>query len=377
MTAAGCRLAFPAPAVQMFWPMIFYPCDAYFTCTATHSSLVACGLDSSGGEQWARATGELIRQLVGPVRLARAWYGTRMSTARRAYAAFVITCVVWGTTYLAIRIALETIPPMLMASARWIVAGTVLIVALAARGERLPHPREWPALTLLGVLLLGFGNGAVVWAELTVPSGLTAVLVATVPFWMVGVDAISRPAAEASASDRLTATRVAGLLIGFSGILLLVWPELQLGGRRGFLAGVISTQIACCGWALGSSYARRRGHTQAREENVLATAAFEMLFGGLVLLGVGVALGEWSRVSFTTRSALALTHLIVFGSIAGFTAYAYALKHLPVATVSLYAYFNPLIAVVLGVLVLREPFSARMAAAAAIVLAGMALVRRD
>jgi drug/metabolite transporter (DMT)-like permease len=300
-----------------------------------------------------------------------------MSPARRAYAAFIITSIVWGTTYLAIRIALETIPPMLMASARWIVAGTVLIAALAARGEKLPGPREWPALTILGILLLGFGNGAVVWAELTVPSGLTAVLVATVPFWMVGIDAAANRTAPAATADPLATRRVIGLLVGFSGIVLLVWPELKVSGARGFLTGVISTQIACIGWALGSSYAKRRARAGAVEENVLASAAFEMLFGGVALLVVGVALGEWSRVAFTPRTTLALAHLIVFGSIAGFTAYIYALKHLPVATVSLYAYINPLIAVVLGVLILHEPFSVRMAAAAAIVLAGMAMVRRD
>lgn len=301
-----------------------------------------------------------------------------MSPTRRAYAAFVTTCIVWGTTYLAIRIALESIPPMLMAAFRWIAAGGVLIAALAARGEKLPSIREWPAITVLGILLLGFGNGAVVWAELTVPSGLTAVLVATVPFWMVGVNAIAqRGAATQAVEEGLTPRRAAGLLVGFLGIVLLVWPELRIDSGRGFLMGVLSTQLAGLGWAVGSSYARHRGRTHAQEENVLATAAFEMLFGGVALLAVGSALGEWPRVAFTTRSALALAHLIVFGAIAGFTAYVYALKHLPVATVSLYAYINPLIAVVLGVLILHEPFSARMAAAAAIVLGGMALVRRE
>jgi len=301
-----------------------------------------------------------------------------MSPTRRAYAAFVTTCIVWGTTYLAIRIALESIPPMLMAAFRWIAAGAVLIAALAARGEKLPSIREWPAITVLGILLLGFGNGAVVWAELTVPSGLTAVLVATVPFWMVGVNAIAqRGAATQAVEEGLTPRRAAGLLVGFLGIVLLVWPELRIDSGRGFLMGVLSTQLAGLGWAVGSSYARHRGRTHAQEENVLATAAFEMLFGGVALLAVGSALGEWPRVAFTTRSALALAHLIVFGAIAGFTAYVYALKHLPVATVSLYAYINPLIAVVLGVLILHEPFSARMAAAAAIVLGGMALVRRE
>ena len=309
-----------------------------------------------------------------------------MSASRRAYFAFITTCIVWGTTYLAIRIALETLPPMLMAAARWIVAGTVLAAALALRGETLPGPREWPVLTVLGILLLGFGNGAVVWAEQTVPSGLTAVLVATVPFWMVGIEACARRGAGGAGSagsndggghDAPGVRTVAGLIIGFSGIVLLVLPELRVDGGRGFLIGVLSTQLACLGWAIGSSYARRRGRTHAISENVLATAAFEMLFGGIALLVAGLMLGEWSRVAFTTRSALALAHLIVFGSIAGFTAYAYALKHLPVATVSLYAYINPLIAVVLGVLLLHEPFSARMGVAAGVVLSGMALVRRQ
>jgi drug/metabolite transporter (DMT)-like permease len=278
-------------------------------------------------------------------------------------------CVVWGTTYLAIRISLETIPPLLMAAMRWIAAGSILITALKLRGERLPAPSAWPALVVLGILLLGFGNGAVVWAEQTVPSGLTSVLVATVPFWMVGIERLTRH------GDPLTTRRFAGLVLGFAGIVALVWPEIRVDGSgRVFLAGVLSTQIACAGWAVGSSYARQRGRTHASEENVLATAAFEMLFGGLFLLACALALGEPSRLAFTVRTAGTLAYLTLVGAIGGFTAYAYALKHLPVATVSLYAYVNPVIAVVLGTLVLDEPFGVRMAVGAAIVLGGMALV---
>jgi drug/metabolite transporter (DMT)-like permease len=240
----------------------------------------------------------------------------------------------------------------MMAAIRWIAAGSLLVVALAIRGERLPARREWPALTLLGILLLGFGNGAVVWAELTVPSGLTAVLVAMSPFWMVG------------------------LAVGFGGIVMLVWPELRLGASgRAFLGGVISTQIACAGWALGSSYARKRGRGHASDENVLATAALEMLFGGLVLLVVSLALGEAAHLRFAPRSAGALIYLTLVGAIGGFSAYAYALKHLPVATVSLYAYVNPIIAVILGTVVLQESFSPRIGIAALVVLAGSALVK--
>jgi drug/metabolite transporter (DMT)-like permease len=281
-------------------------------------------------------------------------------------------CVVWGTTYLAIRISLETLPPFLMAAIRWLAAGSILAVALKLRGERLPRPSAWPSLTILGILLLGFGNGGVVWAEQTVPSGLAAVLVATCPFWMVGIDVLM-PDGEA-----LTLRRIAGLVVGFGGIVLLVWPEIRVGSSgREFMNGVIATQIACLGWAAGSAYARRRGHGEAKDENVLATAAFEMLFGGLILLGLGMVRHEAARLVFTPRTASALAYLVVVGAVGGFTAYAYALKHLPVATVSLYAYVNPIIAVILGTLILNEPFSARMAVSAAIVLTGMALVRTE
>ena len=294
---------------------------------------------------------------------------SRPANHTRAYAAWAVVCVVWGTTYLAIRISLETIPPLLMAGIRWTVAGGLLIAVLASRGVRLPKPRAWASLAVLGILLLGFGNGAVVWAEQVVPSGLTAVLVATSPFWMVGIDAFMPDGVP------FTLRRTVGLLVGFCGIVMLVWPEIRVGGGPAFLNGVIAAQVACIGWAIGSSYARHRGRGHASDENVLATAAFEMLFGGACLLAAGLATHEASHLVFTPRTGGALAYLICFGSIGAFTAYAYALKHLPVATVSLYAYINPVIAVLLGTLILDEPFSSRMAVAAAVVLAGMALVR--
>lgn len=287
---------------------------------------------------------------------------------RRAYIAWAVVCVVWGTTYLGIRIALETIPPLTMAAFRWIAAGSLLILVLKVRGERLPPVREYGSLAVLGFLLLGLGNGGVVWAEQTVPSGLTAVLVATAPFWMIAADAVRHD------GDPLVFRRIAGLVVGFAGIVLLVWPELRMGAAgRPFLGGVIAAQIACVGWAIESSYARRRGH----EENVLAAAAFEMLFGGLLLFAAGLARGEWAALSFSARSGGALAYLIFFGAIAGFSAYVYALKHLPVAVVSLYAYVNPVIAMVLGAVVFAEPFGPRTLIAAAVVLVGMWLVRDE
>jgi drug/metabolite transporter (DMT)-like permease len=289
------------------------------------------------------------------------------TTKRHAYLAWVVVCLVWGTTYLAIRIALETVPPMLMAAFRWMTAGAGILAVLTAKGEPLPSRSTYGSMAVLGVLLIGFGNGCVVWAEQTVPSGLTAVLVAAVPFWMVGVDRfMPKP-------DPLSARRITGLIVGFAGIVLLVWPELRAGTRDAFLVGVVFTQIACIGWAIGSSYARRR----ARTENVLAAAALQMLFGGISMLVLGTLLNEWGRLAFTPRTLSAVAYLVVAGSVAGFSAYAYALKHLPVATVSLYAYINPVIAVLLGTVILGEPLSPRLAIAGAVVLVGIALVRQS
>jgi drug/metabolite transporter (DMT)-like permease len=287
------------------------------------------------------------------------------STTRQAYAAWVAVCLLWGTTYLAIRIALETVPPMLMGGLRWPLAGAMILLVLKLRGDVLPGPREWGSLAVLGVLMIGVGNGGVVWAEQTLPSGLTAVLVAAIPFWMVGVERF------AGDTTPLTPMRLGGLVVGFLGIVMLVWPELELGEGWGFVLGVLATQFACLGWALGSSYARRRGAS----ENVLAAAAYQMLFGGLVMIAAGVVHGELPRLALNTRTTAAVVYLMIFGSVAGFSAYAYALKHLPVATVSLYAYVNPVIAMVLGTLVLDEPLNPRIAIAGATVLIGMAMVR--
>lgn len=289
------------------------------------------------------------------------------SPPRSAYVAWLAICLIWGTTYLAIRVALETVPPFLMGAVRWVIAGGILLIGLKIRGVRLPSPSHWPALTLLGILLIGFGNGGVVWAERTVPSGLTAVLVAVIPFWMVAVERVM------GGHDHLSGRRLAGLVIGFLGIVLLVWPEMTTGGGgRPFLYGVVATQLACIGWAIGSGYSRRR-HAG---ENVLAAAALQMVFGGLCMLVLSVAAGEWASAGLTIKTGSALVYLIVVGSVAGFPAYAYALKHLPIAIVSLYAYVNPVIAVLLGTLILGEALSPRLAASAGVVLIGMLMVRK-
>jgi drug/metabolite transporter (DMT)-like permease len=284
-----------------------------------------------------------------------------------ALLAWVVVCVVWGTTYLGIRISLESMPPALMGGLRWLLAGGLLAGALVMRGEKLPPPSRWGGIALLAFLLIGLGNGGVVFAEQWVPSGLAAVLVGTSPFWMSAVEACL------PSGERLRLPTVAGLLIGFSGIVVLVWPELTLdsGGSRQFLAGILALQVASLGWALGSSYSKRH----ARNYNVLGTTALQMVAGGLILTAAGTVRGEWNDLFFTTRTAAALAYLATIGSIGGFVAYAYALRHLPVSFVSLYAYVNPVIAVALGVFFLGEAFTSRMAAAAVLVFAGVAVVR--
>lgn len=284
-----------------------------------------------------------------------------------AYSAWIAVCLIWGTTYLGIRVSLETIPPALMGGLRWTIAGALLAAYLVARGERLPPPSRWRGIALMGFLLLGLGNGGVVFAEQWVSSGLAAVLVATAPFWMAGVEACLRD------GERLTRTAAVGLVIGFGGILVLVWPELNLesSASRQFLLGIVALQVASFGWALGSAYSRRH----ARQDNVLATTAYQMLAGGLMMVAAGSLRGEWADLSFSSRTATALIYLSTVGAIGGFVAYTYALRHLPVSFVSLYAYINPVIAVALGVLFLGEPFGVRMGAAAALVLAGVAVVR--
>ncbi len=286
---------------------------------------------------------------------------------RNAWIAWAAVCLIWGTTYLAIKIALETIPPFLMGGIRYLMGGTILALWLVLRGQTLPPSREWGRLAVLGFLMIALGNGGVVWAEQYLASGLTAVVIATSPFWMVAVDSWL-PGAE-----RLSARQWGGLFIGFLGIVMLVWPDISLGGGtgRGIVLGVLSVQVACIGWAIASAYTRR--HSGSR--NVLGVAAVQMCFGGVFMTLAGTVMGEWSHLAFSPRTLASLIYLTLAGSVIAFAAYSYALRHLPIATVSLYTYVNPVIAVALGTLLLGEPFRLSMIAAALVIVVGMLVVR--
>lgn len=287
---------------------------------------------------------------------------------RLAWLAWATICLVWGTTYLAIRVALESIPVFLVAGLRWMAAGLILTAITRLRGRPLPPVRQWGALALLGFLMNVLGNGFVVWAEQYVASGLTAVIIASVPFWSVGFEAVL------PRGDRLRSGTLLALAVGFAGIVVLVWPEMSAGGEAGaaMFGGVVAIQIACAGWALGTSYAKR--HPSASDS--VAASAIQMLASGTMLLTIATISGEWTALQFTPRSLGALVYLTIAGSVVAYTAYLYTVAHLPLTTVSLYAYINPLIAVLLGAVLLDEPLSPRIAVASLLVLAGMALLRR-
>ena len=285
-----------------------------------------------------------------------------------AYIAFVTVCIIWGTTYLGIHVALETVPVLLVAGLRWMFAGIVMSALMLATGRGLPKPRLWGPLALLGFLMNIVGNGFVVYAQQFVASGLTAVLIATTPFWSALIERLLPN------GERFSKRSLSGLALGFSGIVVLVWPELTNGGAGGrqFVIGVIAIQLACVGWVVGTSYARRH----ELGDNPFRSTALQMVFSGIMLLIAATAHGDWAQLSFTPRTIAAMLYLSVAGSLIAYSAYIYAIQHLPLQLVSLYAYINPMIAVGLGTLLLNEPLSARVIVAAVLVFTGTWIVGR-
>ncbi len=276
--------------------------------------------------------------------------------------------LIWGSTYLAIRFAIETMPPHLMAAARFLVAGAILYVWARWRGAPRPTLVNWRAATVVGGFLLLGGNGAVVWAETRVPSGLTALLVAMVPIWMLVLEMLPRLGGR-----KPRAPVVLGIVLGLLGLAVLVAPG-NLAGRVDLLgAGVLL--LGCLSWAFGSLYSRGA----ALPKSGFLAAAMEMVAGGFLLLVFGLMTGQAGQVAvsaFSARSLLALAYLIVFGSLIGFTAYIWLLGATTSARVSTYAYVNPVVAVLLGWAFANEPMSLRTLIAAAVIIGAVALIIR-
>lgn len=286
-------------------------------------------------------------------------------------AAYLAVCAIWGSTYLAISMAVKTIPPLLMMGMRFIPAGSILLGWRLARGEKLPPLRTFGQSAVTGILLLFVGNGGVSWAEVSLASGLTAIIVAAVPLWMVIID-------RAHWKDSFSDPRViVGLLLGFAGVVFLITAggtsvnfSLKNSAQR---TSFIVLMVGSVSWAFGSIYSKANpvpGSTSMK-------AALQMLSAGVALLIVSCFTGDWARFDFhqvATRSWSGLVYLILFGSLVGYISYIYVLGVWPAARVGTYAYINPVVAVFLGWAIAAEPLAAGQFIGLAVILAGVMLV---
>jgi len=282
--------------------------------------------------------------------------------------AFAAVYVLWGSTYLAIRLGIETLPPFIMAAVRFLLAGAILFTWAVVKGERfIPPLRMWRRALLIGGLLLLGGNGSVSWAEKYVASGLTALLIATEPLWVVILNwALSR--------RRPNSKVLLGVLVGLAGVAMLVGDGLRSNGnsRLSLVAGGLIL-IAAFSWAAGSVYSNRR----PLQASTSMAAGMQMLCGGVLLLLLALGTGDSQRLNLANASWIsigAFFYLVVFGSLVGFTAYSWLLNNVTPARAATYAYVNPVVAVLLGWLVAGEPLTSRMLLAAAVIIGSVILI---
>lgn len=283
-------------------------------------------------------------------------------------AAFAAVYVIWGSTYLAIRIAVETMPPFAMAGVRFVLAGALLYGWQRWRGAPAPQRIHWRSALIIGALLLLGGNGGVTWAEQEIPSGLAALVIATVPIWVVVFGAL-RPG-----TPRPSRRTLAGVLLGMAGIALLIGPSnLAAAGEEIRTISYVALLLSPVLWSIGSLYSR--GATLPASQ--LQATGMEMLLGGGLLLLAATLTGEWASfdlAAISTRSAAAFFYLVFIGAIIGFTAYIWLLKHTTPTKATTYAYVNPVVAVFLGWAVLSEPVTPAMLAAMTIIIFSVALI---
>ncbi len=281
--------------------------------------------------------------------------------------AFLTIYVIWGSTYLAIRFAIDTIPPLVMAGARFLLAGIPLYLVLRIGGAARPSLAEWRTSILLGILLLSVGTGGVVLSEKSVPSGLVSLLVAMVPVYVAILEWVF------AGFKKVSNLSVLGLAVSTIGIFILVAPSLTGAGMRVDFGGLSLVLLSSFSWALGTVIGRKL--TMPR--SVMLGTAMQMISGGTFLLLAAFLMGEHRDFSFfevSTQSLLAFIYLTVFGSIAAFSAYTWLVKHLSAGKVSTYAYVNPVVAVLLGWVILGEPVGPTTALAAFTILSGVAVL---
>jgi len=287
--------------------------------------------------------------------------------------ALAAVCFFWGTTFLAIRVALESMPPLILLATRFLTSGTILLTIAAWRGATFPRGRELFFTALYGLLPLGVSSGALAFAQTMIPSSLAALYITTSPLWTVLVES------AIPGGERLHRGTLAAMLVGFAGTALLVFPKnLQEGFSPANVKGFLILQVGNLAWALGAILFRRRSlsATQATNAHPIVSGAVQQFVTGALtlLLTTVLPLGE---VEWTSRGLLAVLYLVTFGSIVGYSAYIYVLDKLPVSIVSTYTYVNPVVAVSLGWIFYREPFGGRELTAMAIIFLGVYLVKRS
>lgn len=282
--------------------------------------------------------------------------------------ALIALYIVWGSTYLGIKIAIETIPPFFHASVRFLISGLILVIWQRTAGHPLPTRNQWVSTGIIGTLLLLGGNGLVSWAEQFIPSGIAALIIASVPMFLVIGEAIRPNGVKPNWQG------IVGLLIGFVGIFILVGPsEISGSATRLNTFGVIALLSACLFWALGSIYSK----TADLPKSSLMNTGAQMLMGSISLLIVSLFSGElpgWDVTAVSTRSMVGLSYLIFVGSLVGFASYGWLLQNAPISLVSTYAYVNPIVAVLLGVLFANEILEPRIWLATAIIIGAVIFI---
>lgn len=286
----------------------------------------------------------------------------------KIWIALVALYIVWGSTYLAIRFAVESIPPFLMAGTRFLISGAILYAWRRAAGDPAPSRRQWRSAIVVGLLLLLGGNGLVSWAEQHVASGIAALMVASIPLWMVLIEAL-RPN-----GTRPDWKIMLGLVIGFGGLVLLVSESSGISAGDGLdVAALGVLLLAALIWSYGSIYSRDADMPQS---SLLGTG-IEMLGGAVGLFLVGTILGEWQELRLaevSTNSALGLAYLVVFGSLIGFVSYGWLLRNAPIPLVSTYAYVNPIVAIFLGAWLGSELITIRIVLSALIIIGSVVVI---
>lgn len=286
----------------------------------------------------------------------------------KLWVALITLYIVWGSTYLGIKVAIETIPPFFHAGIRFLVSGLIILAWQKAAKQEMPTRKQWVSTAIIGTLLLLGGNGLVAWAEQFIPSGIAALIIATVPLSLVIMEAL-RPG-----GIKPTWQAIVGLVIGFIGIFILAGPS-EISGSQSNLDpfGVAALLTATVLWALGSIYSKTADLPKAS----MVTTGAEMLMGSIGLFIVSLLTGElngWDPSGVSTRSIIGVVYLIFIGSIVGFGSYIWLLQNAPISLVATYAYVNPIVAVLLGYFFGNEALEPRTWIAAAIIIGAVIFI---